>query len=236
VVSLYRNIPEQLRRCVSRCSRFQPCGRKETTELGDTKKLREGNDLAVKIYWPEERRTSEAEILEKAKERGRKTHFIGNHIPEMVCHQHPNFLCSSTKIIRQFLGLPTDSSRRLRVIVFRLLRPIKELKERDMLTAYLQCFFCMYHGRTAPNALLTDSRHRSPPFVEERDPTRGRQPREPDVGRQTEGGHPERFRPRQVRRSGGSERTRQHGDVAVHGPGPVVGGGPTWGDPPSLPA
>ena len=122
----------------------------ETTEFGDTRKLREGNDLAVKIYWPEERRASEVEVLKKAKEYGRKIHFIGNHIPEMVCHRDPNFLCSSTKTIRQFLGLPTDGSRRLRVIVFRLLRPIKELKEADMLTAYLQCFFCMYHGRTAP--------------------------------------------------------------------------------------
>jgi len=128
----------------------------ETTELGDTGKLREGNDLAVKIYWPEERRTSEVEILKRAKEYGRKIHFIGNHIPEVVCHRDPSFLCSSTKTIRQFLGLPTDGSRSLRVIVFGLLRPIKELKERDMLTAYLQCFFCTYHGRTDPNALLTD--------------------------------------------------------------------------------
>ena len=128
----------------------------ETTKIGDMRKLQEGNDLAVKIYWPEERRTSEVEILEQAKEYGKKIYFIGDHIPEMVCHRDPNFLCSSTKTIRQFLDLPTDGSRRLRVIVFGLLRPIKELKERDMLTAYLQCFFCMYRGRTAPNALLTD--------------------------------------------------------------------------------
>jgi len=96
------------------------------------------------------------EILKRAKEYGKKIPFIGNHIPEVVCHRDPNFLCSSTKTIRQFLGLPTDGSRSLRVIVFGLLRPIKELKEKDMLTAYLQCFFCTYRGRTAPNTPLTD--------------------------------------------------------------------------------
>jgi len=154
----------------------------EITEHSSTRELRERNDLAVKIYWPEETRTSEAEILKKAKEHGRKIPFIRNHIPEMVCHRDPNFLGSSTKTIRQFLGLPTDGSRRLRVIVFGLLRPIKELKESDMLIAYLQCFFCKHPERTTLNALLTDSLHRPLLFVEEGDPTWGYQPREPDVG------------------------------------------------------
>ena len=154
----------------------------KTTGVPDTETLRKGNDLAVKTYWPEEKRTSEVEILKKAKECGANIDFIKNHIPEVVCNLDPNFLCSSTQTIRQFLGLPTDGSRRLRVIVFRLLRPIRELKERDMLTAYLQCFFCKHHGRTALNALLTDLRYRSLLLVEEGDPTRGHQPREPDVG------------------------------------------------------
>jgi hypothetical protein len=117
----------------------------EVTQLGDTNMLREGNDLVVKTYWPEESRTSEADILRKAKEYGEKIDLISNHIPEMICHLDPNFLCSSTKTIREFLGLPTNGSRRLRVIVFRRLLSIKKLKEKDMLTAYLQCFFCE-HG------------------------------------------------------------------------------------------
>jgi len=116
----------------------------ESTELKNADKLREGNDLVVKTYWPEENRTSEVEMLKKAKEYGEKIDFIGDHIPEMVCHLDPNFLCSSTKTIRQFLGLSTDGSRRLRMIAFRRLLPIKRLKEKDMLTAYLQCFFCEY--------------------------------------------------------------------------------------------
>ena len=117
-------------------------------EVGNADKLREGNDLVVKTYWPEEKRTSEVEILKKAREYGEKIDFIGDHIPEVVCHLDPNFLCSSTKTIRQFLGLSTDGSRRLRMIAFRRLLPIKKLKEKDMLTAYLQCFFCEYGGPT----------------------------------------------------------------------------------------
>ena len=116
----------------------------ESTGLGDADKLREGNDLVVKMYWPEEKRTSEVEILKKAREYGEKIDFIGDHIPEMICHLDPNFLCSSTKTIRQFLGLSTDGSRRLRMITFQRLLSIKRLKEKDMLTAYLQCFFCEY--------------------------------------------------------------------------------------------
>ena len=129
----------------------------DPTQLGDTSLLRRGNDLVVKIYWPEEKRTSEVEVLKKAKEYGEEIYFIGNHIPEMVCYRDPNFLCSSTKTIRQFLGLSTDASRRLRVIAFRRLRSIKELKEKDMLTAYLECFFCKYCRKTPPCAPLTDT-------------------------------------------------------------------------------
>ena len=117
-----------------------------STEVGDMGKLREGNDLVVKMYWPEENRTSEVEILKKAREYGEKIDFIRNHIPEIVCHPDPNFLCGSTKTIRQFLGISPDGCRRLRVITFRQLLPIEKLKEKDMLTAYLQCFFCEHDG------------------------------------------------------------------------------------------
>ena len=118
--------------------------RPTAAELGNAAKLRAENDLAVKIYWPEESRVSEVEMLKRAREYGVTIDFIGDHIPEMVCHGDPDFLCGSTKTVRQFLGLATNGSRRLRVIVFRRLRSIRELKEQDMPTAYLQAFFCKY--------------------------------------------------------------------------------------------
>ena len=74
---------------------------------------------------------------------------------------------------RWFLGLSTDSSRHLRIIAFRPLQQIKELKEKDMPTAYLQCFFCKYDGQTTTNILLTYLRHRPLLSMEEGDPACG---------------------------------------------------------------
>lgn len=119
----------------------------DPTQLSNMDKIYDGNDIDVKIYWAEESRISEVEILKKAEEYGRKTDFIGNHIPEIVCHRDPEFLCSSTKMIRRFLGLPTGGCRRLRVFAFGALELITELKEKDMLTAYLQCLFCECEGK-----------------------------------------------------------------------------------------
>ena len=116
----------------------------DPTHPDDRRELRDGNDVVVKIYWPEEVRASEVDILKKAEEYGRKNDLIKKHIPEIVCHRDPNFPCSSTKTIRQFLGLPTDGCRRLRIIEFRRLQPITKLKEKEMLAAYLECFFCKH--------------------------------------------------------------------------------------------
>ena len=113
-----------------------------TTQPGDRRELQDGNDVVVKMYWPEEARMSEVEILKKAEEYSEKINPIKSHIPEMICYRDPKFVCSSTKRIRKFLGLPTGGCRRLQIIAFRRLRSIKELKEADMLAAYLECFFC----------------------------------------------------------------------------------------------
>ena len=49
----------------------------ESTELGNVKKLQQENDLVVKTYWPEENRTSEVEILKKAREYGERSTSSG---------------------------------------------------------------------------------------------------------------------------------------------------------------
>ena len=132
--------------------------------------IRDGNDLVVKTSWPEEGRTSEVEILKKAKKYGEKIALIGNHIPEMVCHKDPIFVGSSTRTIRGFLGLSTEGSRRLRVIVFRRLVPIRELEENEMLLGYLQCFFCECNCRDSPDWALIVSGYRPLLPMEEGDP------------------------------------------------------------------
>jgi hypothetical protein len=109
----------------------------------DVNKVRKGNEYVVKVCWQEDdHRTNEVGIIKKAMEYGRETDLIRGHIPDMVCYMDPTWLCSSTKTIRRFLGLATKGSRTLCVIVFRRLRPIDTLREEEMITAYLQCFFC----------------------------------------------------------------------------------------------
>ena len=99
------------------------------------------------------------EILKKAKEHGNKIDLIDNYISEMVYHLDPNFLCSSTKTIREFFGFSTDCSHCPCIIVFRRLLSIEKLGEMEMFTVYLQCFSCKHHGKSDPSVQLTNSGH-----------------------------------------------------------------------------
>jgi hypothetical protein len=90
------------------------------TQLGYTGNLRVGNDLVVKIYWPEGHGTSESDTLKKAK--GGKIDFTGN------------------------LHLPADGSLRLCI---RQLQPTKESKGKGTLAAYSQSFPRKYKVQTA---------------------------------------------------------------------------------------
>ena len=117
--------------------KWPPHERKEHADNADA--VRDGNNLVAKIYWPEESRASEVEILKKAKKYGEKIALIRTHIPDVVCHKDPVFAGCSTSTIRKFLGLSTKGSYRLRVIVSRRLIPIRELEEKEMLLAFLRC-------------------------------------------------------------------------------------------------
>lgn len=134
---------------------------------GDVGKIRQGNDHVVKVCWPNDSWTREADILEKVREYGRKIDLIGDHIPDMVCRLDPTWICSSTRTIRQFLGLPTEKSRSLHIIVFRRLRPIGTLKEKQMFTAFLQCFFCASLTTNLKRTTESFTPHRPLPIVEE---------------------------------------------------------------------
>ena len=104
--------------------------------------IREGNDMIAKFSWPEETRTSEVEIIEKARGIGEADKLVGGHIPEMLGNIDPPYLTCSTRIIRAFLNLDTAGARVLRVIVFPRLKELRYLDEEDMLMAFLDCFFC----------------------------------------------------------------------------------------------
>ncbi|KIK35035.1 hypothetical protein CY34DRAFT_96861 [Suillus luteus UH-Slu-Lm8-n1] len=92
------------------------------------------SELVAKLYWPEEERESEAEILQKVK----------YHVPEMVWSH--KFEDTSTAHIRMALGLkdPEWGRRVLCIIVFKKLDPITDLSEDEFLSASWQIILCHY--------------------------------------------------------------------------------------------
>ena len=112
---------------------------------GGGKSLRD-MDLVVKVYWPEESRTGEEEIINKAREIAQQSEDVKGHIPDLI-YSH-DFVDYSTKEIRKAFGIEaTDESkskshRVLRIMLFRRLYPITDLTDDKFWTAFWQCFRC----------------------------------------------------------------------------------------------
>ncbi|KAG2135350.1 uncharacterized protein EDB93DRAFT_1170796 [Suillus bovinus] len=102
--------------------------------------------LVAKLYWPEEERESEADILQKVYEIAKKDEEgkVKYHVPELVWSQV--FEDTSTANIRRALGIDdAETGRRVfYIIVFRELRPITKLSGEDFLSAWWQIVICHY--------------------------------------------------------------------------------------------
>ncbi|KIK41000.1 hypothetical protein CY34DRAFT_806604 [Suillus luteus UH-Slu-Lm8-n1] len=104
------------------------------------------SELVAKLYWPEEERESEAEILKKVYKIAEKDKVgkVKYHVPEMVWSH--KFEDTSTANIRTALGLKdAERGRRvLYIIVFKKLDPITDLSEDEFLSAWWQIILCHY--------------------------------------------------------------------------------------------
>ncbi|KAG1741269.1 hypothetical protein EDB19DRAFT_717988 [Suillus lakei] len=104
------------------------------------------DELVAKLYWPEEERESEAEILQKVYDIAKKDEEgkVRHHVPEMVWFH--KFEDTSTSNIRRALGLKdAERGRRvLYVIIFRKLDPITKLSDQKFLTAWWHIVVCHY--------------------------------------------------------------------------------------------
>ncbi|KAG2152830.1 hypothetical protein DEU56DRAFT_908008 [Suillus clintonianus] len=137
--------------------------------LSKTRKTRDicGNrtkKLVAKLYWPEERRQSEDEILQKVYAIASKESTVKNHIPDLVWSHR--FDETSTVNIRKALGIEDppgqEGSRVLYIIVLRKLRPITKLSDNKFLGAWWQAALCHYtlwkhgihHRDVSPNNLM----------------------------------------------------------------------------------
>ncbi|KAG0699554.1 hypothetical protein DFH29DRAFT_1014270 [Suillus ampliporus] len=112
-----------------------------------SKNLAEGlpdiqNDgMVAKIFWTEEERTSEPEILKKVSEIAQQQPTVDDHVPKLLWHCKVK---NSTSAVRKALGIadPTKGSRALYIPIFRKLRPITELHGEDFFNVWRQCILC----------------------------------------------------------------------------------------------
>jgi len=99
-------------------------------------------DMVAKLYWPEQSRESEPDILKKVQEIAEKNPDVNGHIPEMVWFH--KFDETSTANIRKILGIdkPDRGSCALYIIVFRKLVPITTLSGEEFLKAWWHVVVC----------------------------------------------------------------------------------------------
>ncbi|KIK35621.1 hypothetical protein CY34DRAFT_95771 [Suillus luteus UH-Slu-Lm8-n1] len=102
--------------------------------------------LVAKLYWPEEARKSEVDILQKVYEIATKDEEgkVKRHVPELVWSRM--FEDTSASNIRRALGIDdAETGRRVfDIIVFRELLPITKLSRDEFLSAWWQIVVCHY--------------------------------------------------------------------------------------------
>ncbi|KAG1729432.1 hypothetical protein EDB19DRAFT_1743436 [Suillus lakei] len=109
------------------------------TEFPDIKK----DGMVAKIFWAEEDRISEPEILKKVHEIAAKESDVKGHVPQLLWYcRFPN----PTRAVREALGIPEarKGSRVLYILVFRKLDPITALYGIELFDVWHQCILCPY--------------------------------------------------------------------------------------------
>ncbi|OAX34813.1 hypothetical protein K503DRAFT_418192 [Rhizopogon vinicolor AM-OR11-026] len=99
--------------------------------------------MVAKVFWAEEQRTSEPDILRKVYEIAEGQDDVKGHVPHLLWHH--KFKEPMSKI-REALGVsePAEGSCVLYILVFRKLQPITELKGIEFFDAWRQCIMCHY--------------------------------------------------------------------------------------------
>ncbi|KAG1804617.1 hypothetical protein EV424DRAFT_1517365 [Suillus variegatus] len=105
----------------------------------------ESSELVAKLYWPEETRQSEPDILKEVYKIAQTDPDVRGHVPELVWFH--KFKETSTSKIRVALGLKDaeraeQGSRVLYIIVFRKLIPITTLSGEEFIAAWWQVVKC----------------------------------------------------------------------------------------------
>ncbi|KAG1857266.1 hypothetical protein C8R48DRAFT_607377 [Suillus tomentosus] len=118
--------------------------------------------MVAKLFWPEEARLSEPEILAKVQAIAERDSRVKGHVPDMVWFHR--FDETSTAHIRKALGMNhnTQGSWVFYIIVFRKLQPITDLSGPEFRDAWWQIINChrilweggVYHHDISPSNLM----------------------------------------------------------------------------------
>ena len=111
---------------------------------GESKKPRDLKDmeLVLKVYWPEESRINEADIIDEADRIAERNSHVKGHLPDLIWARDLDEY--STKNIRMAFGIKSESPRVLRVMLFRRFYPITDLTGDRFWKAFWQCFRCKF--------------------------------------------------------------------------------------------
>jgi hypothetical protein len=98
--------------------------------------------MVAKVFWAEQQRTSEPDILKKVYEIAGELDPVKGHAPLLLWHHK---FTEPTSEIREALDVsePKKGSRLLYILVFRKLQPITDLQGADVFNVWKQCILCM---------------------------------------------------------------------------------------------
>ncbi|KAF8838060.1 hypothetical protein BDN67DRAFT_1004556 [Paxillus ammoniavirescens] len=134
----------------TRATRFGLAGRgtdvmdatREKLKLEKAAEETEG-EMVAKIYWGEEARVSEEDILQNVMKVAENHVVVRGHVPVLLLAKK---FPVSTFTVRKALGLENleRGSRTLFLLLSKKLSPIKELQGDDLLNAWRECVLCHY--------------------------------------------------------------------------------------------
>jgi hypothetical protein len=124
---------------IGRCTRIYSVT-SSSKDPRDTSRALDGTELILKISWPETSRKSEKDVIERAMQCKKKA--VQGHLPDLIWSG--DLLRYSTGLIREQLCITLGDTRArvARVILFRRLHPITELKGKAFWDAFWQIFRC----------------------------------------------------------------------------------------------
>ncbi|KAF9235728.1 hypothetical protein BU15DRAFT_77755 [Melanogaster broomeanus] len=115
-----------------------------TCEQLDIERPNETKDgMVAKVYWGEEERASEPDILEHVARVVKENKDVEGHVPFLLLSHK---FAGPTSIVRKALGLDdaAKDSRAGFILVFRKLRPIHELQKHEFFEAWRHCVLCKH--------------------------------------------------------------------------------------------